>query len=57
MKSSGKHVLSGDVEVDEFLVGGVSAGEPGRIHGSKALVVLAIEKVRDKKDKIIFYPS
>ncbi len=52
MKSSGKHALSGDVEVDEFMVGGFSAGEPGRSHGSKDLVVLAIEKVRDKNDKI-----
>jgi len=52
MKRSGKHALSGDVEVDEVLVGGFSAGETGRSHGSKDLVVLAIEKVRDKNDKI-----
>jgi len=51
MKSSGKHELTGDVEVDEFLMGGFSAGEPGRSYGSKGLVVLAIEKVIDKKGK------
>jgi hypothetical protein len=27
MKSSGKHALSGDVEVDEFLVGGFFVDE------------------------------
>ncbi|MCO5949372.1 hypothetical protein NAF19_20915 [Mucilaginibacter sp. RT5R15] len=52
MKSSGKHPLSGAVEVDEFLLGGFSEGERGRTHGSKDLVVLAIEKVKDKKGKI-----
>ena len=52
MKSSGKHALSGNVKVDEFLVGGFSEGEPGRTHGSKDLVVLAIEKVKDKKGQI-----
>jgi transposase-like protein len=51
MKSSGKHELTGNVEVDEFLVGGFSAGEPGRSHGSKDPVVLAMEKVIDKKGK------
>lgn len=51
MKSSRKHGLTGEVEVDEFLVGGFSAGEPGRSHGSKDMVVLAIEKVTDKKGK------
>lgn len=52
MKSSGKHAISGEVEVDGFLIGGFSAGEPGRSQGSKDLVVLAIEKVGDKNDKI-----
>jgi transposase-like protein len=51
MKSSGSHELKGNVEVDEFLVGGFSPGEPGRTHGSKSLVVLAMEKVTDKKGK------
>lgn len=49
MKSSEQHELSGQVEVDEFLVGGFEADSPGRSHGKKALVVLAIERVTDKK--------
>lgn len=49
MKSSGKHELTGEVEVDEFLVGGFSPGKPGRSPGSKDLVVLAVEKVMNKK--------
>ena len=43
--------LSGDVEVDEALVGGTEEGKPGRSKGKKALVVVAVEIVRweDKK--------
>ena len=51
IKSSGKHELTGNKEVDEFMVGGFSPGEPGRTHGSKSLVVLGMEKVTDKKGK------
>ncbi len=51
MKSSGQHELTGNVGVDEFLAGGFSEGKPGRGPGSKNLVVLAIEKVVDKKGK------
>ena len=49
MKSSEQYELTGQVEVDEFLVGGLEAKTPGRSHGKKALVVLAIERVIDKK--------
>lgn len=49
MKSSEKFDLKGEVEVDEFLVGGLEPQAPGRSKGKKALVVLAIEKVIDKK--------
>lgn len=52
MKSSGKHRLTGEVEVDEFLVGGFSPGKPGRSLESKELVVLAIEKVTNKKGEV-----
>lgn len=51
MKSSEQYDLRGDVEVDEFLVGGFEAGAPGRTHGDKSLVVLAVERVVDKKGK------
>ncbi len=49
MKSSEQYDLTGQVEVDEFLVGGVETNSRGRSHGKKALVVLAIERVIDKK--------
>lgn len=48
MKSSEQQELIGDVEVDEFMVGGFEEGAPGRTHGEKELVVLAIERVKDK---------
>ena len=44
MQSSGQHPLTGDVEVDEFLVGQQEAGKSGRAKGNKRLVVLAIER-------------
>lgn len=44
MKSSGKHPLTGKVEVDETVVGGSEEGVRGRKNGKKKLVVLAIEK-------------
>jgi transposase-like protein len=52
MKSSDKYPLEDEVEVDEFLVGGFSENEPGRSLGSKQLVVLAVEKVINKKGKV-----
>lgn len=52
MKSSGKHPLKGDVDVDEFLVGGFDENEPGRSLVSKQLVVLGVEKVTNKKGKV-----
>ena len=47
MKSSGKHLLKGDVEVDEFFVGGQEEGKKGRGNDKKRLVVIAI-KVQNK---------
>ena len=52
MKSSCQYELKGDVEVDEFLVGGFTPEKPGRSPDSKELVVLAVEKVTDKKGKL-----
>ncbi|MEP7168679.1 MAG: IS1595 family transposase, partial [Bacteroidota bacterium] len=51
MKSSGAHPLEDQVEVDEFLVGGLEKEKRGRSHGKKRLVVLAIERVTNKKGK------
>jgi len=49
MKSSEQHQLQGKVEIDEFMVGGFEQQAPGRTHGEKSLVVLAVERVIDKK--------
>lgn len=51
MASSEQNDLKGNVEVDEFMVGGFEPEAPGRTHGSKSLVVLAIETVTDKNGK------
>jgi transposase-like protein len=51
MASSEQFELEGDVEVDEFMVGGFEREAPGRTHGQKSLVVLAMERRVDKKDR------
>jgi hypothetical protein len=43
MKSQGKDLLEGHVEVDEFFVGGQEKGKKGRGNDKKKLVVLAIK--------------
>lgn len=45
MKSSGLHLLTGNVDVDEFLVGGPEEGKRGRSHGKKKLVIIALERI------------
>jgi transposase-like protein len=49
MKSSDTLPLEQEVEVDEFLVAGFDENERGPSLESKQLVVLAVEKVVDKK--------
>jgi hypothetical protein len=44
MKSSGNYPLTGNIDIDEFFVGGQEEGKKGRGKGKKKLVVLAIEK-------------
>ncbi len=44
MKSSGKDLLEGNVEVDESMVGGQEEGVVGRKNKNKKIVVFAIEK-------------
>ena len=51
MKSSEQYELKGEVQVDEFMVGGFQSEAPGRTHGDKSLVVLAIERRIDSKGK------
>lgn len=43
MESSGKHPLCGNVEVDEFAVGGYDEGAQGRAKSDKKLVSVALE--------------
>ena len=45
MKSSKQNKLSGEVYVDEFLIGEKEENKPGRSHGKKRLVIVALEKV------------
>ena len=45
MQSSGKYPLTGEVHVDEFLIGGEEMEKRGRSKGKKKLVVVALEKL------------
>jgi transposase-like protein len=47
MKSSEQYPLKGNIEVDEFVIGGPEKGKPGRSKGSKRIVALAVEKPGD----------
>jgi hypothetical protein len=47
MKSSKKYPLEGDVEVDDFFIGGPEEQKRGRSKGKKRLVVVALEKVKN----------
>jgi len=51
MKSSERYSLSGNIDVDEFLVGGPEIGKKGRSHGKKKLIIIALERVTKAKDK------
>ena len=46
MKSSENFPLEGNVDVDEFLVGGPEKGKQGRSHGKKKLVIIALERTK-----------
>jgi len=43
MESSGNHPLKGQIEVDEFFVGGPEEGKPGRGNEKKPLVAIAVQ--------------
>lgn len=47
MQSSKKNVLTGEVQVDEFFIGGPEEQKRGRSKGKKRLVVVALEKVNE----------
>jgi len=46
MKSSKQYKLTGEVFVDEFLIGEKEENKQGRSHGKKRLAVVALEKVK-----------
>jgi transposase-like protein len=48
MVTPGRHLLSGQVEVDETYIGGEEEGHPGREVEKKAIVVIAIEVLEPK---------
>lgn len=52
MRSSDQHPLTGVLEVDEFSIGSLEKGKPGRSDGKKKKVILAIENVVNKKGKL-----
>lgn len=49
MKSSERYPLTGNVDVDEFLVGGPEEGKRGRSHGKKRLILIALERLAEDK--------
>lgn len=51
MQSVDTPILGGLVEVDETVIGGVEAGKPGRSHGKKKIVQVALEIAYDRYDE------
>ena len=49
MASSKLYPLTGNVDVDEFFVGGPEIGKRGRSHGKKKLIVIALERLSPDK--------
>ena len=47
MQSSGLYPLTGEVHVDESVIGGPEEQKKGRSHGKKKLIVVALEIVKD----------
>jgi len=47
MQSSKQHLLSGEVHLDEFFIGGPEEQKRGRGNEEKRLVIVALEKVQD----------
>ncbi len=52
MESSDNYPLTGVLEIDEFSIGGHEKGKPGRSDGKKTKVILAVEIVLNKKQKL-----
>lgn len=52
MESSDLYPLNNILEIDEFSIGSHETGKPGRSDGKKKKVILAIETVLNKKEKL-----
>ena len=52
MRSIDQHPLKGVLEVDEFSIGSHEKGKPGRSDGKKKKVILGVEIVLNKKNKL-----
>lgn len=52
MQSSDLSRLEGVLEIDEFSIGGHESGKPGRSNGKKKKVILGVEIVLNKKEKL-----
>jgi transposase-like protein len=52
MQSSDNYPLTGVIEIDEFSIGSHEKGKPGRSDGKKSKVLLAVEIVLNKKQKL-----
>jgi transposase-like protein len=52
MVSSDAHPLEGVLEIDEFSIGSHEKGKPGRSDGKKKKVILGVEIVLNKKEKL-----
>lgn len=49
MQSSGKHPLTGEVHIDEYVTGGPEPGKPGRSDGKKKKTLILVEVRNDNK--------
>ena len=49
MESSGKHPLTGEVHIDEYVTGGPESGKPGRSDGKKKKTLIMVEVRDDNK--------
>ena len=47
MQSSGKHPLTGEVHIDEYVTGGPEPGKPGRSEGKKKKTLIMVEVRND----------
>lgn len=57
MKSSQKHLVDGNVHVDEFVVGGIEENKPGRSYDSKKKKAVCVVQLTDQGKVKRFYAN